>query len=149
MSIDIAKARQLIAAATDGPWKACQASDARCSCGLVWSLPADAPIAATRNGDGDGSGRPEDASFIAFARDALPAALDRIEQLQALIVEQHSSERIPLRSAMAEKDRRIEQLQAALVEACNVLSQCDELEDEEDFAFVAGLRALAAGEVTP
>jgi hypothetical protein len=135
--IDIAEARKLIAAASPGPWRQCQASDARCGCGLIWSLPIDQPIAQTTDGDpcDKGSGRPEDAAFIAYARDALPAALDRIEALETrqqelLTFIRAQSQLTPfpdeagqaavllaevgtLRATIAERDRRIEDLMGA------------------------------------
>lgn len=92
MSIDIAKARQMISAATPGPWTITHDSNEQCNI-----------YAADRHGQPSGDdwvcllphqcvssieeARRHDAAFIAYARDALPAALDRIEQLQSALVE--------------------------------------------------------------
>lgn len=69
-ALDVPALRELIAAATGGPWTA--ADD-----GLVWAPDITDPVS--------GSVEVDDARFIAAARQALPAALDEIERLTALL----------------------------------------------------------------
>lgn len=70
---------------TPGPWKVCEAQD---GCGLVWSVPADFPVATT-NTDSESDGivsskkrKLEDAGFIAEAREALPYWLQQVKELR-------------------------------------------------------------------
>lgn len=71
--------------ATIGPWKVCEAQD---GCGLVWSVPADFPVATTdTDSESDGivsskKRKLEDAGFIAEAREALPYWLLQVEELR-------------------------------------------------------------------
>lgn len=64
---------------TPGPWRTCSASNGRCQCGLIWSVPADVVVAQLSN-DEDSPQRTSDegaanAALIAAAPDML-AALD-------------------------------------------------------------------------
>lgn len=34
-----------------GPWKVCSASDKKCSCGQIWSIPEDHPVATVELGE--------------------------------------------------------------------------------------------------
>lgn len=40
--------------ATPGPWRKCTASEGRCRCGTIWSIPLDAPVAECNSKWGDG-----------------------------------------------------------------------------------------------
>ena len=134
-NIDIAKARQLIAEASPAPWCVNRSWDGQSFVERVDDgdgvLIGDAyghgsPVAHTF--DMGTSGRDvANASFIAYARDALPAALDRIEQLQAALDE-----------ACTLADRWIDLGRDLDIDGCH---RDDIIADE--------LRALAAGEVTP
>jgi len=65
---------------TPGPWKTCGASAGRCSCGLIWSIPADVVVAQLSNEE-DSPQRTSDegaanAALIAAAPDMLAALQD-------------------------------------------------------------------------
>lgn len=83
---DLTELRRLAEAAPPGEWRACGANDGQCTCGLVWSVPLDIPIATTAMADN----LMEPAQAVA-ARDYIAAAnpatvltlLDRIETLEA------------------------------------------------------------------
>lgn len=71
--------------ATPGPWKTCEAQpEAACVCGLVWSIPADSPVAAWHNCDGH-DGRAQDVLFIAAARTAVPKLIVEVKKLRAIV----------------------------------------------------------------
>ena len=82
----IVEARRLCAAATKGPWRACPGG---CPCGQVWAVADDLPVAETRIWWRENRVAPAvnsaNASFIAAAREFLPAALDEIEAQKVLI----------------------------------------------------------------
>lgn len=66
---------------TPGPWRTCAANDGRCSCGLIWSIPADVVVTQLSD-DEDSPQRTSDegaanAALIAAAPDML-AALEAV-----------------------------------------------------------------------
>lgn len=84
---DEKRAREICKAATVGPWRYCGASDGTCPCGLIWAGHQNDTVARSYSGENESSGRLEDATFIAESRTLLPACLDEIERLRALVLE--------------------------------------------------------------
>lgn len=86
MTTDIAKLRELTNAATPGPWKA---SNSHGSCVVAWNGAHSEMIAdlSPDSSERGWEGRAEDAAFIAAARSALPALIDKCEAAEARQVE--------------------------------------------------------------
>lgn len=83
---DIARLNELYAATTPGEWRRCAANGGRCSCGLVWSLAADAVLASVASDD-DGPIIPDDqkfsnGDFIAAMHNAWPDISRRLAMLE-------------------------------------------------------------------
>lgn len=84
---DMARLRALAMSATPGPWRECGTRD---GCGLVWSGPADAPIATTDTDSEEFTSTRErklaDAAYIAAAGPStVLALLDRLAVLGAAV----------------------------------------------------------------
>jgi hypothetical protein len=80
--------------ALPAPWKPCEAQpDAKCGCGLIWSIPADRTVGTVhvRPNEEDYDGRPEDALAIARLRNNARAAGEQLraacEEAEALRTE--------------------------------------------------------------
>jgi hypothetical protein len=61
--------REILAAATQGPWAACK--EGACSCGIIWSIPHDHPVATAQEtpwGDFD---------YVAAPTEEDPEAVER------------------------------------------------------------------------
>lgn len=77
--------------ATPGPWETCGASDNKCRCGLIWSIPEDMPPFTAHAADDDAGAfftheqRCANAEFVAHAREDLPRALRIIREQAAEI----------------------------------------------------------------
>ncbi len=87
MSIDIKAARAAIAAATPGPWEVEDDGDwasIESSDGFAIAYTAEHKSMHTIRAQGR-SNSLRDAEFISLARTALPAAIDEIERLRALL----------------------------------------------------------------
>jgi hypothetical protein len=87
----IERLRELLAKATPGPWQACGRGEGGCSCGLIFSITADIPVAETQLHDDEFCGcRPEiegrkaNAQLIAEAITALPTLLADYERLRGM-----------------------------------------------------------------
>ncbi len=85
-AFDTVSLRDLLAKATPRPWKACSANDGHCSCGLLWSVPADVVLLATYVPRDDEISVPivnDNTQLIAAAVNALPGLLDEMESDKA------------------------------------------------------------------
>lgn len=76
MTIDIAKLRELEKSATPGPWQVGEENESRAE---IFAR----RVIATVHRDRFGAPRPDDASLIVAARNALPALLDELEAARA------------------------------------------------------------------
>lgn len=67
----------LVKAMTPGPWKQCSASEGRCLCGLVWSIPADLSVASVKDWGGSGTAADslDDGAGIVALVNAAPALI--------------------------------------------------------------------------
>lgn len=89
--------RKLAEGATQGTWRECKQDSGGCSCGFVWAIEADLPIACTQTGEKGGEVLPlpveivkANAAYIAAANpsairsllDQLSSALAEVEELR-------------------------------------------------------------------
>lgn len=100
--------RRLLAEATPGPWRECKANEDRggCSCGLVWSLSIDAPVASTADDDSAGIDLGQrqyhaNAALIAAAVNALPGLLDVVDAARRTVASDMTGGHTLLRDALA------------------------------------------------
>ncbi len=101
----IAEQKAIIDAATPGPWEPCGYAQLRvgcgqlCQCGIIWSHPADCPVATSFGGDDEinashETAKEDNATFIAHSRTAYPELLawaerarKHLDDLRALYVD--------------------------------------------------------------
>lgn len=108
--------RELLAAATPGPWIACGHNRGGCQCGNVWSEPGDVPVASAiteekLNEAGWSRNRKEqlhdDARLIALAPELCALACDMADELRVLLAEHpQSHEASELLERFAELERK-------------------------------------------
>lgn len=159
MALDLEKLKALEAAATPGPWRACEAmrDEGRCSCGLVGQ--DDGGIIADFGPDeliADCGGpmretRPVNASFVAAARNALPGLIAEVERLRGLAANRQQTieglDAYAIRATAAiERERdeardEVERLRAWLE---YIRDETDGFESAKTWT-----RAALAGEATP
>lgn len=148
MTVDIDELERLAKEATPGPWRHCGASDGRCSCGLVWSIAADLPIAAATDGSDDWSkGRWQDQHYIAAANPQV--VFDLVAEVRRLRADLDLSERAraTMLRAVAERDAlsaRIADLETG-VDRPALAVAVRELKERRNNYHSAQLRAVIGG----
>jgi chromosome segregation ATPase len=100
--LDVSESRAICAAATEGPWRL---EDDGTMGGIVVHLPSGRPY---RND------RLEDAEFIAHARQALPLALDRVEELERDLAAMTESRERHRAHVLAGWEKECEEMKAEL-----------------------------------